>query len=342
MRVGLDLVFLEPGRTGGRETYVRELCAALRTERPDVELVAFGGEDLRGDGWWRSSCAEVHVLRGVRAASRPSWARAELVGVARAAARAGVDVVHGPANFGPVSGPFARVLTAHDVLFAEVPDAVPLAARVPTALLMRAAARRADVVVCVSQAASVSVRRALGVAPDRVVVVPNGVAPPAVVGSAERGRALAGRASFVLCVASHLPHKDLTLLPDDVVKAGAGTEALPGGLGAIDAQALEDLYAACDAVVLPTRMEGFGLPVLEAFLRGVPVACTDLPVLREVAGGHASLFVVGDRAGCVEAIARAVARGRGDATARAHAASFTWQRAARDTAAAYERVLAGV
>ena len=58
-------------------------------------------------------------------------------------------------------------------------------------------------------------------------------------------------------------------------------------LGAVDADRLEALYAAAALVVTATRFEGFGLPVLEAMARGVPVACSDLAVLREVAGDAA-------------------------------------------------------
>ena len=55
-------------------------------------------------------------------------------------------------------------------------------------------------------------------------------------------------------------------------------------------ETLESLYALADCLVLPTLHEGFGLPVLEAMARGVPVVCSDLPVLREVAGSAALYF----------------------------------------------------
>ena len=63
--------------------------------------------------------------------------------MAGAAARARVDVLHSPANFGPVAGPFARVLTLHDVLFRTHPELLTPAMRLGTELLVPPAARRA-------------------------------------------------------------------------------------------------------------------------------------------------------------------------------------------------------
>ncbi len=53
---------------------------------------------------------------------------------------------------------------------------------------------------------------------------------------------------------------------------------------------LDSLYALADCLVLPTLHEGFGLPVLEAMGAIVPVACSDIPALREVAGSAALYF----------------------------------------------------
>jgi glycosyltransferase involved in cell wall biosynthesis len=81
--------------------------------------------------------------------------------------------------------------------------------------------------------------------------------------------------------------------------------------------------------------------VLEAMARGVPVACSDLPVLREVAAGLAELLDPGDPDSIAAAMRALLARGDERAAAgRAHAARFTWQAAAIATAAVYERAAA--
>ena len=95
--------------------------------------------------------------------------------------------------------------------------------------------------------------------------------------------------------------------------------------------------AACAA--FPTRAEGFGLPMIEALLRGMPVACSDLPVLREVGGEFPFYFDPddpagrrsGDRCGACHAAASARRRASGRPGSR-------WEAAAAGTWAVYDRV----
>lgn len=300
--------------------------------------------------------------------SRAAWAWLETVAVPGAAARARVEVLHSPANFGPLAGPFARVLTLHDVLFRTHPELLTRAMRLGTELLVPPAVRRAHELITVSRAARDDIVRLLGVRPERVAVVPNGWTPPSAAGDAARARRLLGTGDrpLVLSVASDLPHKDLPLLLDAValisaderpvlVLAGHGTDSgsLPGRarqlglegdvrlLGSVDPGALEDLYAAAAVLATPTRAEGFGLPVLDALGRGVPVVCSDLPVLREIAGDLALWFKPGDASSAGSALVRAL-RGEGELEGlrearRERAQSFSWRSAAEQTSEAYER-----
>jgi glycosyltransferase involved in cell wall biosynthesis len=91
---------------------------------------------------------------------------------------------------------------------------------------------------------------------------------------------------------------------------------------------------------MPTRYEGFGLPVLEAMACGVPVAASDIPVMREVGGPHARYAPPGDVVAWAATVRALVAEPPGPAAlaaARRHAAGFTWQRTARATLAAWRR-----
>ena len=121
----------------------------------------------------------------------------------------------------------------------------------------------------------------------------------------------------------------------------AGDVIFPGWVSARD---LEALYRGAACFVFPSTREGFGLPVLEAMRRGVPVACGHLSALPEVAG-DAALYFNPYRS---DEIAAAIARlleDRSFAAALAQRglhrqALFTWERAAQETLASYERALA--
>lgn len=371
MHLGVDLLFLVPGQSGGRETYARELLPALRSARPELRVTAFVNAETAaaGRGFWSEQADRVVVLPRVSARSRARWAVGELGGVARAAAAAGVDLLHAPANFGPPLGPFARVLTLHDLIFRTLPQLTPPAVRLATEAMVVPAARRADRVVTVSEASRREIVERLGIPAERVVAIPNGIAPaPAPIGrEAARARlGLPADASIALAVATDLPHKNHGALIDGLAAlpparrpllliAGHGTD---GGalaqrareqgvadavrsLGAVSAERLELLYGAADLYVTATLHEGFGLPLLEAMARGLPVACSDLPVLREVAGGNAAAWLDPQRP---ESVAAALRRGLerpGDAAAaRAHAATFSWGRAATATLAVFDAALA--
>ena len=107
--------------------------------------------------------------------------------------------------------------------------------------------------------------------------------------------------------------------------------------GWIPREELMKLYARAQAFVYPSTFEGFGMPVLEAMAAGIPVACSDIPPLREVAGDAALFFDPLDETALAAALDRIMAddelRKRLAAGGPDHARPFTWQRTAEKTLA---------
>ena len=113
-------------------------------------------------------------------------------------------------------------------------------------------------------------------------------------------------------------------------------------VGYLEEEVLRAVVAGATALVLPSRDEGFGLPLAEAMAAGVPVVCSNLPALREVVDGHATLVPPGDVVALAAALITVCGSGRdpaGTARRRAHAAQLTWAACADATVSAYQLAL---
>jgi glycosyltransferase involved in cell wall biosynthesis len=133
---------------------------------------------------------------------------------------------------------------------------------------------------------------------------------------------------------------------EDELRARVAELGLEGDvriLGWVDGADFEGLYALARGFVFPSLDEGFGLPVLEAMARGVPVACSDRASLPEVAGDAALLFDPEDVGDMARALGRLLDDGdlreRLRAAGRSRVEAFSWQAAARAHVATYERAL---
>jgi glycosyltransferase involved in cell wall biosynthesis len=350
-------MFLDPGRSGGPETYLRELVSAMaaRSDGLEIEIATTrrGAKALRADGF--ADIAKIHELPADEG-ERVARLHAEQIAVPRLARERGWHVIHSLANTGPLRAPVPHVLTLHDVIFFRHRTL----ARVSTfglRPLVRQAARRASLILTVSESSRTEIIETLGIPEDRIVVAPSGPGrspAPAAPEAEVRERFGLAHARLVLSVGAIRPHKNQQLLvealhdlPGFVLVLAGDPEAKLGSpphervqvVGYVPDRELEALWQIADCAAFATLAEGFGLPVLEAMRRGVPVACSDLPVLREVGGDVPHYFDPRDAAAAAAAIQAAA----GDPDAReagpAQARHFTWERAAAMTVAAYERVL---
>ncbi|HET8653192.1 MAG TPA: glycosyltransferase family 1 protein [Gaiellaceae bacterium] len=375
-RLGVNAVFLEP-RMGGVETYARRLIPALLEERPGLELTLFVNEAGRrtlGEETWAGSVAFVtHPLlgrRGVRALG-------EALLVGSLARRRRCELLHSLAMTAPLRPGIPSVVTVPDVTWLRVPGSVPKATRVLWRTLVIPAARRAQRVIAHSHAARREIAEDFGIPPERIDVVAHGPgADPVADPTPEqqlRDRLALGGGPIVLAVSALLAHKNLPplveamanvrrdvpgavlVIPANRTPLAAELRELAERLGLRDAMVLpgwvsaadlEGLYRAAACFAFPSLREGFGLPVLEAMRRGVPVACSNASAVPEVAGEAAVLFDPRRP----DEIAAALLRLLSDrdlaedlgARGQARARLFSWRRAADETLAAYERALTTV
>jgi glycosyltransferase involved in cell wall biosynthesis len=372
VHVGLNLIFLVPGETGGMEVAARELIRALLDEAPaDMRFTAFVNREAAaaGDGPWGELLPAVTVP--VNARDRVQWVLGEQTLLPVMAARAGVRLMHSLASTAPLWGRFRRVVTVHDLIYARFPEAHAGLRDKGMRVLVPGAVRRSHRVIADSHSTRDDLVQLLGVDPRRIDVVPLGLGalqreqPPAE--RDVRARLQLGERSVVLSLSAKRPHKNLLaligalaliapearpvlVLPGYPTAHEAELRARAAALGIADdvrfpawlsSAELEGLWAIARAFVFPSLYEGFGLPVLEAMARDVPVACSNASSLPEVAGDAALLFDPHDQA----AIASAISRLLGDETLRARLQArglarvrrFTWQRTAQLTLDSYAR-----
>lgn len=290
------------------------------------------------------------------------YSLAELFAFEGSGRRHGLRLLHFPHYVRPFRVGCPTVVTVHDAIHLSHP---PSAAARAYAEVMLRRALGADCVLTVSAAARADLELRLGAARDRIQVTPNGVdpafsPPPPEEIEAFRARRELGR--YVLCVASHRPHKnlagaaaafaaaglhDLTLVvpardeaaAGDLRNVAAGAQLL---VGVPDAE-LPLAYAAAEFVLVPSLAEGFGLPLLEGMACGAAVLAVGLPSHREIAGDAAELLTDGEVATLTAGL-QALARdgARRDLLRRLgprRAAEFTWDRTAELTLRAYRATM---
>jgi glycosyltransferase involved in cell wall biosynthesis len=281
------------------------------------------------------------------------------------------DVAH---SLHPLLMPARRarqVVTVHDLDFLDHPERTVAEIRRDYRALAPGHARRAAAVVTVSRFTAGEIVRRLGVPQERIVICSPGAPPWA-------PRPAARPDGPILFMGTLEPRKNVGVLlaayaellrkrendpgahsrVPELWLAGGATAGAAEGLRAIERPPLAghvkhlgyvesdrryDLYAQASMLVLPSHLEGFGLPALEAMTVGVPVIVSNRGALPEVTGGAAQVIEPDDVGGLADAMRRYLADTRGAATAAAargiiRAREYSWDASARTLLAAYRNL----
>jgi len=322
----VDADVLGRGRTG-EETYIANLLRALPAAAPDLAFAAV------------TRHPEL-VPDGVEAIALP--ARFQEVRMAVSLPRLLRRVRPRLAHFQhalPLAYGGRSIVTLHDLHFERDPSVMGLVDRVTFRAVVPRSARKADRVLAVSERTKRDAVELYGLAPEKVTVTPLAADPAFTPGDGTHDGYLlfvgavqarkdplaaleAARAAGLPLVVVG-PEKDAALAAE-LRRRGADVR------GGVPKAELAELYRRAAAVLLLSRFEGFGIPVLEAMASGTPVVISDDPALREVAG-DAGVYSVAD------ALAE---RDRHRAAGLERAAQFSWRRTAELTVGAYRAVLA--
>ncbi|HLY49146.1 MAG TPA: glycosyltransferase family 1 protein [Solirubrobacteraceae bacterium] len=322
---------------GGVERFAREMSRRLPALRPDRYRVI------------RPPTSLAH-----RAGH--AWEQALLPLQARRCA-----LIYSPANLAPLACG-KNVLVLHDLAAFRHPEAYSRAYVTYQRRLLPLLARRARLLVTVSEFSRNELAELLALDPQGIAVIPEGVDEafaPAAADAVEQARQRYGlERPYVLTMGTLSARKNLSVL-DAAARAlrERGVELVLGGsdrgylrgeavalrrLGYVAEEDLPAVYTGAQAFVLPSRYEGFGLPCLEAMACGTPVLASRAGALPETVAEAGLLLDPGDgdafAAALLELLTDASARERLTAAGRERAAAFSWARTAELT----DRAISGL
>lgn len=365
MLIALNLLYLIPGVVGGTETYATSLIHALARTDDDNEYVVFvnqGAADLDitpGDNFRRVVCPFIALRRIVRY----SWEQAVLPIQLR---REAPDLVHSLGYVAPLAARGPHVVTVHDLNYLGHRGRRTAAGRRAFRFFVEQTVKRADHIITISNFSRGEIVRNLAVDESKITVIHeaghelNGTGSaatsvqsihsplptPYVMAfsslSAHKNIArliaafgmISHRVPHSLILVGHLPENPVVRA--EIEKTGSDRVRFTGYLPDDEVRSLlqqSSLFA------FPSLYEGFGIPILDAQHAGVPVACSDVASLPEVAGEGARLF---DPLSA-ESIADALSACLLDMDLREklvrkgceNAARFSWDKVARETLAVY-------
>lgn len=359
-RVAFDVSVLAEREPTGVARAAEELLRALAAKPEELELVLVAPGTVPERARAAAPRATAHGLRGIwparlwRELAAPRWARRERIAL-----------WHAPVTAFPFRARCARVATVHELALDEPGFGArdgegALAQRGRLWLAARAATR----VLCVSETTRARFAARYPYAASRSRCVPHGVSA-AFLGAealspARRELLVGGAEPYLLVLGTRRAKKDpLTALAafaaararlgrglrlvfagplgsqaNELAQAiaGSGLDSHVHVAGFVPEPELPSLVAGARALLLLSRSEGCGLPVLEAQAAGVPVVATAIEALRETSGGAALFAAPGDADGAARALValeeQPALRSELVARGRAHAASRTWASAA--------------
>ncbi len=370
MRIGLNLLYLLPGVVGGTETYATGLLNGLTACGSKDTFLVFLSRDASD---WPLPDAEniQRIVCDVRATSRSMRYGYEQIVLPRLARRYQLDVLHSLGYTGPVFAPCKKVVTIPDMNYVAFGHTFALPRRLALGWFVRKGAESADHLIAISAFSRDEIVQHLRIAEEKVTVTHLAPHPARESPSGSSDAKLFGRLRlrkpYWVAFSSESPNKNIPNLlraiatvrsrhgvrsqlvlighkprGEEVTTLSAGDDNAIVWTGYISDADVSAILSGAQMMIFPSFYEGFGLPVVEAMVCGVPVTCSRAASLPEVAGDAALYFDPAAPDDMAEKIARlgtdSGLRESMQAKGYLNVARFSWKKTAERTILVYRRV----
>jgi len=373
MRVGINLLYLRPGKVGGSEIYIRELIKEL-SKLPNTHIILFCGAEAAKT----FSSSENLVIVPVFDHSFNQMRRlfAENISLKKYCKIYKIDILFSPANFGAplLQGKIPQVVTVHDLQHKYLKSYFSKAKYLQREILFRLSLAKAKKIIAISNYTKQGILNEYNVSPNQIRTIYEGIADKIPLNNLYLNNIKAKFGldnSFFFYPAMLAPHKNHPMLLHafsnflrmscdnncfllfsgykdprwetiQEISRSLGISDRVFHLGYLSRKELFGVMTLATAMVFPSKFEGFGLPILEAMQCGTPVIASDCTSIPDVAGEAAQLINPEDIKGWAKAMFCSYTdkniRTRYKTKGEQNLLRFSWEKCARETMDVFNEV----
>ncbi len=334
MRIGINALYLRPGKVGGTETYLLNLLHELSALDTRNDYFLFMNQKCL-DTFEHLPPAWKKIVCELSPRWKPFRVFWEQWKLPRLAQDYSIELLHSPSYVSPIPGDYAKIVTLFDMHYHYYPETFSLAKRIYWNRYIPQSAKQVDMILTLSDCSKKDIHKILKIPENKIRVTPAAVAEDYLMTRTQNEiseflKSKAIQQPYILSIATFNRHKNLNGLircfsklkesyscPHKLVLAGVRGNYYSQILNEIqksnykkDIQILDYLpikdlpllYQGADLFVLLSYFEGFGLPILEAMAGGTPVLCSNRTSLPEVAGDAAILVDPDDESSIVNSL----------------------------------------
>lgn len=377
MKIGINTLFLIPGEVGGTETYLREILKEIAHSFPAIQVLLFTNRE--NDTPFRK-LFKIHPQFSFCSLPCTATNRYQRIILEQTllpcyVTRTDIDLLWSPGYIAPFFSSCPQVVTIHDMQYKRYPEDLTFPARLATEILVRVAVARTSRIIAVSDFSRREIIHFTKANKEKVTVVHEAADPafarliPEDIKRQKLKKLIPSEKPYILCIANTYPHKNVYALIEAfgriqekvshrLVLVGkprlgepevqAALRSVPDAsrvqrLMQVNYEDLSSLYQGADLFVFPSLYEGFGLPVLEAMMSGIPVLTTRCGSIPEVGGDTVSYFDHTSSVDLARQILHIVSwksdyRKTQIMEAQKRACRFSWQQTAAKTIECFKKV----